>query len=199
MKYLPLLLVVLSAPAMAQTRTTNCNAATPNNAICVESDAVTVYSDGTPIASAVAVTYRLERRIGTTGTWTAVATQASPQFYLTNLAPGTYYFRSYAIASGAESVASNIANRDATSITPGAPVIRVTKVTISSDKAPVYDVLLDESDFTAKRGRQVGSVRVGLQCDADRTTGDGYYALVQPARATLTKTSRSVALVARCA
>ncbi len=120
-------------PALAQ-RVTPCNAATPNNALCVEGTPPTTTTDGLPIVNAL--TYRLEQRIGT-GAWTTVNTLAVPRFYVTNLAPGAYTFRMYAIAGGLESAASNTVTKDATPLPtpPTAPVITIA-VVISPDAPP---------------------------------------------------------------
>jgi predicted phage tail protein len=181
------------------TRVTPCNAATPNDALCVQGDAPTANTDGTAITGVLS--YRLEQRVGTAGAWVTGASQATLQWYVTGLAPGTYYFRAYAKVNSIESAASNTVNAPTTAPpppVPNAPVLRVTKVTISSDRAPVYEVLLDEQTFAAVRGGKVGTVKVGNVCDGDRSTGAGFYALARPSYATLTRPSRSTALVARC-
>jgi hypothetical protein len=143
----------------AQTRSTACNAATPNNALCVTWGAVSTATDGAPISG---VTYRIEQRTGSTGTWATLATGITASRYLVqNLAPGAYEFRAFANCStcSSESASSNIAGGTATRIpqVPTAPVITIA-VVISSDRAPVYRVV------SGKRGEFAGLLPAGAPC-----------------------------------
>jgi predicted phage tail protein len=118
----------------ATTRVTPCNAATPNNALCVLWTAPANNTDGTPIV--LALTYRVERLTQTNpATWMTVNTVSTTQAYVTNLAPGTYTFRVIAIAGGKESDPSNSAAGTVATPTPN-PVVITIAVNISPDAPP---------------------------------------------------------------
>jgi hypothetical protein len=109
-----------------------------------------------------------------------------------NLQPGTTCVRAFATNTyGIESPASNVASKVVDPPTPNAPQL----TTIA---AAVFEVVPNERTFAFDRGRQVGTVKLGLACDEDRTTGADFYALERPSRAVLTRPPRSTALVARC-
>lgn len=154
------------AKAHAQTRSTPCNAATPNNAICIVATAPTLREDNTPITGTL--TYRTERQSGSS--WVAVGTTSVPRVYVENLSPGTYTFRMIAIEGAVESAPSNTASREATAPPPSppkAPVIQVVKVTISSDYAPVYRIAGDGKSLTYT---MFGLVPYGRTCGEYVTT-----------------------------
>lgn len=110
-----------------------------------------------------------------------------------NLNPGTTCVRAFAVNSyGLESDTSNVASKVIEPPRPNPPQL----TTIA---AAVYDVRPNESTFAFDRGRQVGTVKLGLACDEDRTTGQDFYALERPSKAVLTRQPRSTALVAKCA
>jgi hypothetical protein len=137
-----LLLLCLTGTAQAQARVTPCNAATPNNAICVSWAAVATDTSGAAISG---VTYRTERAASASGPYTTVqASSSATQFYATNLATGTYYFRVYAncAACTGESAPSNAVNGSATPspVIPNAPVI-IIAATIRADGPPTYRII----------------------------------------------------------
>lgn len=137
-------LLLICGIAQAQTRNTNCDAATPNNAICLDGTAPTTNVDGTPIT--LPLRYRWEQRLGTTAAWATVASDLLiPKYYATGLPPGTYYFRLFANCVGTgciESAASNVTSRSATAnpIQPNAPII-IIAATIREGQAPVYRIV----------------------------------------------------------
>lgn len=146
------------------TRPTACSPTTPNNAICLEYSAPATYTSGDAIPASVALTFRIEQRIGTSGAWSTVAASTSSlRHYLQNLTPGTYTYRVYANCAGCtEGPASNAASRDATAPPPpqpGAPVLTIA-VVIGVDHAPVYSIINGD-----RRGPEViGFVPVGAAC-----------------------------------
>lgn len=162
-------LLALSAPALAQTtRSTPCNPATPNNALCVQWTPPTTYTDGTTIPSSVTLRFRVEQRVGLTGAWATAQNNITGvnTAYFQNLAPGTYYYRVYvncSLSTCIESDASNIANKDATAnpTIPNAPVITIA-VVISPDPnvAPVYRIL----DGNQRSPEIAGLVPLGRAC-----------------------------------
>lgn len=129
------------ARAQSSTRSTPCDSATPNNALCVSWGAVTAATDGTAISG---VTYRVEQRAGTSGSYATVANGSALQYYAKGLNPGTYYFRVYAncTACTSESAASNTANGAATPIpvVPTSPVI-IIAATINANGPPTYRII----------------------------------------------------------
>lgn len=136
---LTLALLGSTAHAQSATRATQCDPATPNNAICVVITPPATMVDGSP--TILPMTYRIEQKVGT-GAFTTIATAlATPKFYVKNLAPGTYIFRGYALCSPGctESGASNEASRDATApvVQPNPPVI-IVAVTIRADGPPIF-------------------------------------------------------------
>lgn len=142
--------------AEAQTRSTPCNASTPNNAVCLTWGAVATRTDGLP--TTFPVTYRAEQQAGT-GTFTTLSTVSATQFYVQNLAPGAYTFRVFAIENSLVSAASNLASRTIVQAPPTAPVI-VIAVVIGVDHSPVYTVLADGT-----RSNTVGGfAAVGTEC-----------------------------------
>jgi hypothetical protein len=145
------------------TRITPCNAATPNNAICVHWKAPETFVDGTPIV--LPITYRVEQKAGTgaEATWPAVQTVTTTRAYLTGLAPGTYTFRVIAIVGPKESAPSNEAGRLVEHPTPAAPVIQVVQVVIGMDHAPVYK-LTAAGKRDDRYADACGFIEVGKAC-----------------------------------
>lgn len=127
--------------ANAQTRVTPCDAATPNDAICVAWAAITTDSTGKPITG---VTYRVQKKAGATGSYSNVATSAATQFYAKNLSLGTHFFRVYAACTSctAESDPSNEASGTATvvPVIPSTPVI-IIAATIRAGQPPTYRII----------------------------------------------------------
>jgi hypothetical protein len=156
-------LCVLAMPALAQTRNTPCDPATPNNSMCLTWDAVTESTDNRPITN---VYYRVQRRIGTTGAWTDIAPNlTATRYYDQNLSPGTYFYRVFAGCAlcAAESASSNIASRDATAPTiPKAPVITIA-VVVGMDHSPVYR-LTQAGVRDARYADACGYIPVGKEC-----------------------------------
>jgi hypothetical protein len=129
--------------AQSTTRVTNCNAATPTNALCLEWTAPATMTDGTP--TVLPLNYRVQQRVGTTGTFTTIASNLTVlKLYVENLAPGEYFYRVFANCTGctAESAASNTASRSATTppVVPGAPVL-IIAATIRAGQPPTYRVV----------------------------------------------------------
>lgn len=134
--------------AQAATRATSCDPVTPDNAICVTITPATLDVTGQPLPAGP--TFRLEQKTGT-GSFVQIATGlTSPQFYVKNLAPGDYVFRSYqncvsvpnvynCIESGATAPSSP---RTVTvpTIQPATPVI-IIAVTIRADGPPIYRII----------------------------------------------------------
>lgn len=131
---------------------------------------------------------------GTFGTKAGEVSRTAPATGTTlNLQPGTTCVRAFVSNTyGIESAASNVASKVVDPPTPNPPVLGAISPT-------VYDVRPNEQTFAFDRGQRVGSVKLGAKCDETRTTGQDYYALERPSRVVLTKTPRSVALVAKCA
>ena len=159
----------------------------------------TTNTDGSAIAGTGAgslTNYRIEYGTcnGTAfGVKAGEITRAAPASTATlNLQPGTSCVRVFAANTyGSESVASNVATKVVDPPTPNPPQL----TTIA---AQVYDVLPNERTFAFDRGRLVGTTRLGMACDEERTTGADFYALERPSKAIIVKTPRSAALVARC-
>lgn len=153
------------AKAQTGTRVTACNAATPNNAICLEWAFSGKNVDGT---SALNPTFRVEQRIGTTGAWTNVVTGITDlKRYITGLSPGTYFYRVYAMCGAPgciESDASNVASRSATAPTqqPEAPIITIA-VVIGVDHSPVYR-LTQAGKKDERYSDACGYIPVGKTC-----------------------------------
>lgn len=125
------------AEAQTATRVTDCDAATPTNAVCIVHGAITTRTDGLP--TVFPVTYRVEQKIGS-GTFTTVETTATLKHYVKNLAPGEYTFRVFAIENTLVSDASNTAAKSIVQAPPGAPVI-VIAATIRADGPPTYRIV----------------------------------------------------------
>lgn len=164
---LSVFLLALCATGIANAqRVTACSTTTPNNAICIEWNAVTTDVDNKPLTTPV--TYRVEQRAGTTGNFTQIATGVTAtRLYVENLAPGTYFFRGYANCSGSscvESVASNVVSRAATAVPvqPSAPVFTIA-VVIGLDHAPVYR-LTQAGKRDERYHDACGYIEVGKQC-----------------------------------
>jgi hypothetical protein len=145
MKYLLILLAITATPALAQ-RNTNCDAATPNNAACIEWAIVATDTNGAALTGAK---YRVERRLGTGGTWGTVATDLTiGKYYAQNLAAGEHYFRVFASCASTaayqcvESASSNVASRSASVpvVQPNAPVI-IIAATIRPGQPPTYRIV----------------------------------------------------------
>lgn len=148
------------AHAQTSTRVTPCDAATPNNALCVSGTAPTTNTDGTPVVPPL--TYRVEQKSGT-GAYATVATAlATPQYYAKGLTPGTHTFRMFVNCTTctSESAASNEASGTASANPriPNPPIITIA-VVISSDRAPVYRILSGN-----KRGEFFGLIPAGREC-----------------------------------
>jgi len=112
--------------------------------------------------------------------------------YSLNLDPGTSCVRVMVSNTyGNESAPSNVLSRVVPAPTPNPPQL----TTIAPQ---VYEVKPNEQTFAFDRGRQVGTIRLGAACDEERTTGQSFYALERPSKATLTRPPRSTALVAKC-
>lgn len=127
----------------ATTRVTACDQATPNNALCITGTAPSTMIDGTP--TVLPLTYRIEQRTGSTGSYATVATGLTElKYYAQNLAPGTYFFRAYANCATctSESVASNAVSKSATAnpVVPGAPVL-IIAATISANGPPTFRIV----------------------------------------------------------
>lgn len=152
---------MVAQPAFAQ-RATPCDPATPNNAICVMWDQVTLNTDGTLVT--LPITYRVERQTLTpTPTWTTVETVSTLRSYVRNLAPGTYTFRVLAIVDAKESAPSNTASRSVDKPTPQAPVIQVVQVVIGMDHAPVYRIT-QNGKRDERYSDACGYIEVGKEC-----------------------------------
>lgn len=154
------------ARAQSGTRDTPCNAATPNDAVCISWTAPAKYTDGKAIGQSL--TYRVEQRSGFSGTWTTItASQTDTKRYVEDLAPGTYFFRVYAncATNCAESAASNTASKATTAPvqTPEAPVITIA-VVIGMDHAPVYKVT-QAGKRDERYSDACGFIEVGRACD----------------------------------
>lgn len=109
-----------------------------------------------------------------------------------NFDPGTTCIRGYVSNTyGVESLVSNVTSKTVTPPQPG-PIL------LTTVGPQVYDVRPNEQTFAFDRGRQVGTVKLGLQCDENRNTDANWYALERPSSARLTRAPRSTALVARC-
>lgn len=165
-----LLLVGLCVKAEAQTRVTACSATTPTNAVCIEWTAPELNTNGTQIV--LPLTYRVERRVGTTGTWTTMASaQTALRHYATDLPPNEYFFRVYAncVSSGGvtcvESTPGPTVSKAATNpvIQPGPVPITTIAVVIGLDHSPVYRLTL-----TGKKDERYhdacGYIPVGKTC-----------------------------------
>lgn len=127
------------------------------------------------------------------GTKAGEVTRPAPATSATlNLNPGTTCVRvSVANTYGNESAPSNVASKVVAPPTPKPPQL----ATI----APlVYEVVPNEHTFAFDRGRQVGTTKLGMACDEDRSTDADYYAIARPSYVKLSKAPRSQALVARC-
>lgn len=134
--------------AQTATRVTNCDPATPTNALCIEHGAVTTRTDGLP--TVFPVTYRLEQKIGA-GAFTAVETTGALKHYVKNLAPADYTFRVFAIEQSVESAPSNSLGKTVVQAPPGAPVI-VIAATIRANAPPTYRIVFT---LTPKAGEVV--------------------------------------------
>ncbi len=161
MKTLITLALLTLGIAHAQTHSTPCSTTTPNNALCITATAPTTHEDGTPVV--LPITYRFEQQTG--ATWTVLATQASRNFMVQNLAPGTYTFRAFAIVNNLDSRASNTVSRAVTAppSPPNPPAIQVVQVVIGMDHAPVYRIT-QAGKRDARYADACGFVPVGSEC-----------------------------------
>lgn len=129
------------ANAQAATRVTPCSTVTPPNAICVTWQGVTTDTSGNAITGA---NYRVERKLGSAAFATVQASGTATQYYATNLAVGTHFFRVFANCSActAESAASNETSAAATAIPviPNSPVI-IIAATIRDGQPPTYRIV----------------------------------------------------------
>lgn len=157
-------LAMLTLPAHAQTRATNCDPATPNNAVCLEWTAPIVHTDGSPIV--LPISYRTERQTLTSPpTWVAIETTSLRRSYVKNLAPGTYTFRVVAIVGGAESAPALSTPKTLTQPPPNPPTnILVVEVVIGMDHAPVYR-LTQAGKRDARYADACGYIEVGKRCE----------------------------------
>jgi hypothetical protein len=164
MKYLAFIaLLALSFTAEAQTRVTNCNAATPWNAVCLDWTQDGRYTDGSTIPATDVLTYMVQRRLGLTGPWTTiVATQPERRYYDTGLAAGTYYYRVFAMGVRGSSDSSNVSNYGASSGTPTAPVLTIA-VVIGISHAPVYR-MTQTGERDKRYADACGYIEVGKEC-----------------------------------
>lgn len=159
MKYLVTLALLFSGVAHAQ-RATPCNPVTPNSAVCITYSAVTKRTDGSNVTGTM--TYRTEQKSGS-GAYTTSGTTSALQFYVQNLAPGTYTFRVIALEGTVASDPSNEASRSVVQAPPEATVIQVAQVVIGVDHAPVYSIIAGD-----RRGEEViGFVPVGAPCSGN--------------------------------
>jgi hypothetical protein len=137
-----LALLALAGTAQAQTRNTACSSTTPNNALCLAWTAATQNTEGAAITG---VYYRVQQRVGTTGQWTEIAPNVTAlQYYVQNLAPGSYYFRVFVGCTGCtgESASSNVANGTATQ-NPNIPqpTTLIIAAVIHADGPPTYRII----------------------------------------------------------
>lgn len=124
------------------TRATDCDPATPNNALCVKWTGIAVDTNGNAITG---VTYRVQQRLGTAGNFATVSTgQTGVTYYAKNLAVATYYFQVYAACTActAESAGSNVASGASTAVqvVPATPVI-IIAATIRANGPPIYRII----------------------------------------------------------
>jgi hypothetical protein len=149
------------------TRATPCDPLTPNNAICVQITPSTTTTDGA--TNTLPLTFRVEQQFNG-GAWTQSATGlTTPRYYAKNLPIGSYVFRVYENCSPncTESLptASNAKDATVPIVQPNPPgAVLVVRVTISSDRAPVYRIL-GSGPYT--RGSEYGYVPVGRECERD--------------------------------
>jgi hypothetical protein len=134
--------VLCAAGALAQTsgtRVTACNAATPNNALCIS----WTHDGKDTNGNTIAVTFRVEQQNGST--WSAIANNlTAKQFYVTGLAPGSYTFRVFAVCSVTGCVDSQpgVGSGTATAppVQPSQPVI-IIAATIRANGPPIYRII----------------------------------------------------------
>lgn len=135
-----LLALLISGAVQAQTpitRVTPCNAATPNDAICL------AWTTGNNTGVTSPITYRVEQKSGS-GAYATVAPALSVlQYYATGLAPGPYTFRVFANSAGyVESNPSNESTKDATKPSSQLnPPVLIIAATIRAGQPPVYRVV----------------------------------------------------------
>ncbi len=132
---LALVLFGATHPALAQTRSTPCDPATPNNALCFVWAPITSYKDGTAIPASVTVSYRLEQQAGSS--WNPLTTTTELKLLVPNLAPGTYTFRGFAVTNGVLSDVSDAFGKTITSPQPAKPVF-IIAATINANGPPTY-------------------------------------------------------------
>lgn len=130
-------LLCFAGVSQAQTRVTDCDPATPSNALCITHGAVITRTDGLP--TVFPITYRVEQKLGA-GAFTVVETTAALKHYVKNLAPGDYVFRVFAIENAVASDPSNSAGKTIVQAPPAAPVI-VIAATIRAGQPPVYRLI----------------------------------------------------------
>lgn len=155
---------LLPAHAQAQTRVTPCSATTPNNAACITWSPTTTRTDGLP--TNLPISYLVEQRVGTTGAWTSAGTTSLTRLYVENLAPGTYFFRGYAIEGSAQSGPTPAATFAATAPPPAPPNVPANftiAVVIDLNHAPVYRVT-QAGRRDARYADACGYIPVGKPC-----------------------------------
>jgi len=107
----------------------------------------------------------------------------------TGLAPGTYCQRAYTTAKGKESGASNVVTATIDQSPPRPPTI---SATATAALVPIYN---KRYDYWAM-GDQVGTVKIGAECDASQSFGNNYYAVKDPKAVTYYAGRRPRAVVA---
>lgn len=149
-------LLCIAGFAQAQTRVTDCDPATPTNAICITHGAVVTRTDGLP--TVFPVTYRVEQKIGS-GLYTTVETTGLLKHYVKNLAPGEYVFRVFAIENAVVSDPSNTVPKSIIQAAPNAPII-VIAATINANGPPTYKVI---QSYTLKANEVVFVVPASMR------------------------------------
>lgn len=138
----------------------------------------TTYEDGTPLAVADITQSRVEygtcvgAAFGTkAGEWVIAgnATTGSKS----GIAPGTYCTRAYTTAKGVESLASNVVAKTINQPAPNPPVLAVTA---TAAFVPVFNKTWN---YWAMAD-QVGTVKLGTECNPDVSYGNGFFALKDP-------------------
>lgn len=158
-----LLVSLLGSFANAQTRSTPCSPTTPNTTACITWSQTLTRTDGTPVL--LPISYLVEQRTGTSGTWSTAGTTTQLQLAVPNLAPGTYFFRGYTIEGSSQSGATPAASFAVATpppAPPNAPPNFTIAVIISRDHAPIYSVVGAAPNY--QPGSYYGDVRVGRAC-----------------------------------
>lgn len=125
------------------TRSTPCNAATPNNAICLG-----FTYDGKALTGETlnGITYRVEQRTGSAGTFATIAPAlTAKQLYVTGLAVGSYQWRVFVNCTDTGCIESDgstpgSGTSSAPVLKPTTPVI-IIAATIRADGPPTYRII----------------------------------------------------------